>query len=438
MFAKKLTELTQADIQNIIGRKVQEDQEVEFKKTLPTEDGKDDRWIKQGDEIGRYAKRYIAKVLIAFANTLGGILILGVGEDGEDRASEINPLPKCRILADRLAASVASSTDPKLYGIEYAGIELENDKGVVVFRVSPSARAPHRDTDTRESYYRSGAKSEPMDMHRIQAMSVEKWRGLQLIETRLQSRSFNFTNHFSRQFHVSTAPGKREIQDVTLWVAGIRATAIPIDRISVKDIARREPFKLADAPLIIERDTGKPESLHSPEVLSWKPILRGMRAIEENADWAQFEERAIYSDGLIEMKAKTSEYFVPEDGESSRRLSAGYLLGPIAQFLVMVDCFRNVVGRPDLEYAIAIEWRIPTPTKITLPTSYWGERAMSSLQEHNELCDLVMPSTEGISDFWTELQTDFFQSLGRTYGNIFPINFEKAISHVMERSNAVM
>jgi hypothetical protein len=127
MFSKKLTELTPSDIQNVVDKKIQEDQEIEFKVALPTRDGTDDKWITSQEEIGIVAKRYIAKVLIAFANTLGGTLILGEGEDGEDRACEIKPLPQCRELADRLAASVASSTDPKLYGIEYAGVEINGD-----------------------------------------------------------------------------------------------------------------------------------------------------------------------------------------------------------------------------------------------------------------------------------------------------------------------
>lgn len=439
MFAKKLSELTAADIQSVVDRKIQEDQEVEFKKTLPTRDGSDDRWIKAGDEIGSIAKREIAKELIAFANSNGGTLILGISEDGERRASGYNLLPKCRELAERLATSVASSTDPKLYGIESAGVEIDKDQGVVVFRVQPSARAPHRDTDTRESYYRSGEKSEPMEMHRIQMMSVEKWRGLQLVESRLHSRPFEYDRHLEREFMISTGPGQQQKKNVLLWISGCRATAVPIERVFIRDIAKRESLKLADAPLAISKGNGRIAFLHRPKLISWTPILRGIRYKEDRGDWAQYEERTILSDGLIEIKRKSSEFYAGEDGESSRHLAAAELLRPIAQFLVMVECYRNVIGRPDLEFAMSIEWRVPPRVIVTLPdeSGYWGERPMSSSEEVNLLPDLAMPSRRDIAEFWGEVQREFFQSFGRSYGNIFLLDFEMAISHVLERSNAV-
>ena len=71
------------DIQGVIDRKIQEDREIEFKKTLATRDGTEDRWITQGIEIGNAAKRDIAKELIAFASTEGGTLILGIADEGE-------------------------------------------------------------------------------------------------------------------------------------------------------------------------------------------------------------------------------------------------------------------------------------------------------------------------------------------------------------------
>lgn len=438
MFAKKLTELTLADIQSVKDQKIQEDQEIEFKEALSTPKGRDDVWITGGKEIGTQAKAAIARELIAFANTMGGTLILGIVEDGEGRAIDIMPLPKCRELADRLASSVASSTDPKMYGIEYAGVEMIGEAGVVVLRVAPSARAPHRDNGTRDCYYRSGTKSEVMDMHRIQAMAVEKWRGLQLIETRLKTRAFEFEQHFDRQFPVLVDGGNREPRDVRLNVSGIRATAVPTEGIYIPDISRRESLKLLDPPLFFDTGAQKPQLVHQPELIGWTPILRGIKWKKEVSKWARLEERIILSDGLIEIKFKSSECFNGDDGDSSRELKAFHLLEPVAQFLIMVESFRCLVGRPDLEFAISIEWRIPRSAVITLPDEqiFWSEKSMRVLDEINTLPDLVMPSRERIPEIWNEIQTEFFHSFGRSYGNIFPVIFDDAVVRVIESGKA--
>ena len=145
------------------------------------------------------AKRDLTKELIAFANTRGGTLVLGIEEDGEKRATCIKPIRACRSLAERLSASIIASTDPPLASLEAVGVETEGDAGVVVFRVPPSLRAPHRDRDERECYRRSGDSSIPMTMREVQDLCV--------VRSREGEAVYNILNERSRSFSVEQQAG---------------------------------------------------------------------------------------------------------------------------------------------------------------------------------------------------------------------------------------
>ena len=67
MFSKLLQELTVADVQGVVNSQLQEGGEVEFKETLPAKGGQD-RWIKEQQQIGDYARNELLAEVIAFAN----------------------------------------------------------------------------------------------------------------------------------------------------------------------------------------------------------------------------------------------------------------------------------------------------------------------------------------------------------------------------------
>ena len=141
------------------------------------------------------------------------------------------------------------------------------------------------------------------------------------------------------------------------------------------------------------------------------------------------------SDGLIEITAQSSEHFEQINGNYQKHLPAYLLLFPIAQLLIMIEVFRNVIKRPNLEYALAVEWRIPKTIEVSLPRNkLWADGNMKVDDEFNLLPDLQVPRRENLGKFWHELQMDFFQSFGRTYKNVFPIDFETSINHVLERT----
>src|SRR5437879_5293881 len=128
MFAKRLNELTGADIQEVVASEVQEGGEVEFKESLPAKSGTD-AWLKDQQHIGDKARNELLEEVIAVANAFGGTMILGIAESADKpaRASTVVPLPKCVELADRLRLQCRDCIEPQIPMLEVVGVPTRED-----------------------------------------------------------------------------------------------------------------------------------------------------------------------------------------------------------------------------------------------------------------------------------------------------------------------
>jgi predicted HTH transcriptional regulator len=123
---KSLSQLTADDISNIVTQQLPEDELLEFKRALPAAEGVEaDRWVTRGDHVGETAQRGVFKEVVAFANTYGGDLVLGI-EDSKDnpppRAIGLTPIPRCLDLVERLAMAARNVIEPQIPRLEFRGI----------------------------------------------------------------------------------------------------------------------------------------------------------------------------------------------------------------------------------------------------------------------------------------------------------------------------
>lgn len=172
---------TLSEIQARIASEAIENDALEFKKELSTKKGRENPWLQGKNDIGGSAKENILKEVIAFANTKGGELILGVDESKEDNkpahAIGSSPISRCQLLAQKLHQISDSLIEPRIDGLEVVGIPVDNqDNGFVIFDVPRSPEAPHRFTDNNIVYIRKGHRSEPASMKEIQALSLKRHR----------------------------------------------------------------------------------------------------------------------------------------------------------------------------------------------------------------------------------------------------------------------
>lgn len=417
MLRKPLNELTRADLLDLIARGAEEDVSLEFKERLSAKDGADDPWTSGEGRIGNPAKRDLAKELVAFANTDGGVLVLGMKEDGSKRAVELSPIPMCRDLADRLCASMIVAADPPLISLDAVGIELDEKAGVVVFRVPPSYLAPHRSVDDKECYRRQGAASVPMSMREVREMAVERNRAAQQIDRVLDERSAAFT--YPDQVH-----GLQEHVGFGLTYqsnVGVRAAAYPLERLVLDGLADRRDLQM-DTPELAFRYAGSTMHVAQSIRTTWQPILRGMRA--EGGGQNIKVTRILRQDGLIELSQVRPERLLER---GPRGLPLSYVLWTFASLLIAVEATRTRVGRPHLPFALDFDWRFGG-TSLLVPDTDNGQLvAAAPTQPACRISDHEMPLRDKLPQFWERLQEEILSSFGLPRHYAWAFDFDKLL-----------
>lgn len=338
MFAKRLTDLSRDDLQRLVDEEVPEGAEVEFKQTLPSKHGNVDPWLAGGSSVGERARNELIEELIAFANSYGGTLLLGIAETQSKppRASAIVPVPRCTELAERLKLQCRDCIEPQIPLLEIVGIETELDgSGVVVFSAPQSRMAPHRHIPLRECYVRRADRSEKMTMREIQDLTLLVSHGLQAIEKKFSAQSEKFNQAFDNYSGPHT-PG----------AYGIRATLVPLTPLYISRVHNNcdvQP-RLKELPATwgaCEVNVSFPATL-----FPFRPILRGTRG-ESKAD--EFQVAAeVHCDGMI-------EYTLLCMNHQPWCLYPEWLMALVVNALITSERFRQAVGIPDVEFGMDVE-----------------------------------------------------------------------------------
>ena len=220
---KPIEQILPADLSELTQRGWPESENVEYKGELPRQrDDQPDAWYSEGKSVSDASKRNIFKELVAFANTSGGRLFVGIAEikGKPPRAGMIKPVPRCCELAERLEQAVINSIDPPLSFFRVFGIPTEADgnSGVVVADVSASYNGPHRSTDL-QCYVRKGTNSVPVGMREVHDIVMRLSRRQDEIRQRLAERQELFYDWI----------GRRSIKLVSgNFMVGFRVTAVPV------------------------------------------------------------------------------------------------------------------------------------------------------------------------------------------------------------------
>ncbi len=161
-----IDELTKDDIDQLINDQVVEDSSIEFKREVE---------IDSAGRVRDGSRNDIAREIVAFANSDGGTLIIGIEESDDDpkRAVGIKPIVNCHDLAERLRRAVYEIIEPKLPIFHSRAIEIADEgTGVIVFVIPHSRRAPHRVESLRDCFRRIGSESRKMTMREIQELTL--------------------------------------------------------------------------------------------------------------------------------------------------------------------------------------------------------------------------------------------------------------------------
>lgn len=219
------------DLIQICEERIEESRTFEIKTDLEKQQsGKS--WRKKG-ELQPGERDDLAKEIVAFANTYGGLLIVGLKETSENpkRAQEpAEPLPRIFDLADRLRDAFSSVIQPPLRNLEVQAISerVDSDQGYLVVKVQSSIAAPHGYGTPPKCYIRRDDKSEPMDMREIQNVFWETRSKRERIDLEFQKLSSEFQEYAYPR--VETVAGAR----VAFRFAAMLENAVEIQRLYSK------------------------------------------------------------------------------------------------------------------------------------------------------------------------------------------------------------
>ena len=163
--------LSRAEVQNLdkdsllafLSLKMPEGAQIDYKENL-SGDGKNDSY-----------KEFL-KDITAFANAHGGMLFMGVKEPLDEIAAvnQIVGIEHGDDLAKDLERLAATSTDPRIPGLFFNPVQIEENKYVVVVFIPPSLIRPHMVSHRkhRSFYIRHSESSVPMTTHEIRDIAL--------------------------------------------------------------------------------------------------------------------------------------------------------------------------------------------------------------------------------------------------------------------------
>lgn len=172
---KEIERVEYADIAALVDGRALENETLEFKEGMSGDKGEPNTWVAPHWELSKKSSDGILKHLIAFANTSGGHLVLGIKEEVSSGtfASEMTSVPKCEELLRRLTDCIADKIEPLASCIRSKVLVTASDgSGIIIFHVARSVSAPHRLKTTKECYMRVGASTRQMTMADIQRATL--------------------------------------------------------------------------------------------------------------------------------------------------------------------------------------------------------------------------------------------------------------------------
>ncbi len=146
IFVKPINEIEFKDVEAFCAEQIEENHRIEYKKTFSSKD----------------EKKQIAKEISSFANTNGGIILVGVGEKDRKPKLPIEGIDYVEGFNEKVTSIALKNIYPPVFPetkVCKFGNNLE--KAVVVIRVQESDETPHTVENTTGIYVRVDSQNEP-------------------------------------------------------------------------------------------------------------------------------------------------------------------------------------------------------------------------------------------------------------------------------------
>jgi len=413
-----LGEITWNDILKLCADQETEGPELELKRDLPAKAGRHDPWLDNCQSIGEYARNEIAKEIVAFANTYGGTVLVGIEEtkDKPNRASRPAPLPQAHELARRLRQAIYDVIDPPLPVLEATGVEVDSERnGVVVIRVPVSRRRPHRLTPNKEIYTRRADESAVIDMRQVQELTIHSLAEARRIEDDIEKSRAKFREAAQEWI------GSEQVTESTDHTVTLRSVskpgcafklfAVPTAPIDLGRVAGKPDLQpiFGPIPVALQGQSYNAEWPFSPK--DWRPTLR---AIFAESSFSEYRYRyELRTNGSCELS------LFQRGSNDQKGFFAEWLIAAVAGMLFWIERIRRAGSVLGLEYALAVEFNI---LRVPAVLGVYGARHFSdfhNLQLPPGEVSFPLISVGGEDEFETLLQR-FDEDIWNYAGRHFP------------------
>lgn len=336
IFSKSINEITREDIENLIKEGYTEDLHLEYKRELSK-----DTWQNNQKGIAKKSKEKLAEEVIAFANTDGGILIVGIEEssDNPPRAESIYSIPNVTDLADRIRRSIYDLVDPKIPNLKTKGVPIDGEKGVLIIKVEKSYQAPHRAKFNKECFQRRNDEKIPMTMREMKELTLKNTN----VYENLQERFKELSEKFNSDFRNNKIPFNHKIESNDKL--GFRISILPTsDQVVFPKIFRKVNTYDSDETLKIRIENNTKQITAPVGVHRKRPILRGVLLHGDKLNII------IKENGLIEY---TLVYKDEYKGELF--LHGNWLISYFYKAMILLEKVKDYYDYFDNEFIIEIE-----------------------------------------------------------------------------------
>lgn len=403
MIPRPLGDIDWSDVERLVELNREEDDRIEFKSSFKGEDD----YVALNDVQRQRALDSLAREVIAFLNTRGGDVIVGIKEANGPRpvAAEITPLKNASDAADRIGRGLAAVIEPAQTNITVRGLlnPADNSEGVVIIRVQSSVRAPHRSKRTLECFARRGSESVPMAMDEVQDLTLNRSR-IRLEQMELLDRQF-----------ADFQEGKAEHRHLGNWIFHIRTVAFPLLDQSI-EIGDPLLHELRNRNPVIYNVSGKGDQ-HTVPFRSlysrWRPILRGRK----QESFETYDRIGIshptphYASKIIkESGVCTFDYAQLADLNGTPGIYSQWVLGYLAEVCEALKGLWNVLPQL-LPSIVRVGVRSRGDISVAYPTPSWSDEIVSFPESVTFLPDFWVGSIDELDEFFRQVQIDFFALL---------------------------
>ena len=181
IYGKPINEITWENIVEFCEQQIPEGAHLDYKQDFP---------------------KNLEKTISALANTLGGMILIGVAEDDENKpVLPLNGIQFRRGLSEQVINIILSNISPPVFPEVQVCSNADKTYAIVVIRVPQSHESPHAIAENTQVYLRTGNRNNPESLAKvgeIQWLVNQRMKSLDLREQLWKDADIRFKNLYAK------------------------------------------------------------------------------------------------------------------------------------------------------------------------------------------------------------------------------------------------